>query len=595
MTTAAASDPFGSTANPASYVARPASERALAAVELALVQGHGPVAITGPAGLGKTVLLAVLGERLRERFHVVRVPYPALSSAEICRWVLESLGAPPISEGEDPEGVLLDRAFRGSAGGREILLLVDDASSLPPRTARGLATLVSASGGAIRAVLAAVDDARLGAALAALGAGVREVRYDEPMSAEETAAYVRARLADPHAAGGRAAVFDADTLARVYGATGGITRRVHELGSILWRSEEGVDVPVLIERWVRDAEDREADPLAEAIEIDAEAEPVLELAGDEPESFADLGPLGEPEASTGSPESSAAPSEPPRTRGVWFVVAALAVLAVAMPYVLPELERLVSRALPDEPTTERQASPEIRPPRPASPEPATSPLAAERARDTAERAAGPAPEQAEGALVSVEPEAESSFETREDEDAIERSEGEPAEVAEPEFELPTEPAPKTALESAGVEPDAAPESPAAEAPLAAPEPAPVEPEPAALDAEEATAAAAEPSPALAEAEPVAPRPRRVRPAGIPVRVEANPSATIHIDGGLVGRTPLRGLELRRGLHVIRAEFPDGRAVVRAVEVSKNTDRIYFEPSPDREPDVELPSAASDGD
>ena len=121
-TTAAASDPFESTANPARYVARPACEEVLGAIEFALLHGSEPVVLTGPTGLGKTMLLQVLGERLAQNYRVVRLPYPALSAAEICRWVLDGLGEPVSLAGDDPEGALLDRAFREAGAGREILL-----------------------------------------------------------------------------------------------------------------------------------------------------------------------------------------------------------------------------------------------------------------------------------------------------------------------------------------------------------------------------------------------------------------------------------------------------------------------------------------
>jgi len=61
-----------------------------------------------------------------------------------------------------------------------------------------------------------------------------------------------------------------------------------------------------------------------------------------------------------------------------------------------------------------------------------------------------------------------------------------------------------------------------------------------------------------------------------VEVEARPGTVIHVDGGEVGETPLVGLSLSPGLHVFRAEFPGGSAVVRAVEISSENRRIRFE-------------------
>jgi len=99
------------------------------------------------------------------------------------------------------------------------------------------------------------------------------------MNADETAAYVRARIAPAGARGNR---FDADTLARLYGATGGVPRRVHELGSAIWRSPDDADLPALVEGWVRGDEGREAEPAIVAIETDEPGEPVERIEPGEP-------------------------------------------------------------------------------------------------------------------------------------------------------------------------------------------------------------------------------------------------------------------------------------------------------------------------
>ncbi len=267
MSTAAASDPFESTSNPAHYVARPDSDAVLAELERRVRDSAHPVALTGPVGLGKTFLLHVAADRLVGSFRVVWVPYPALSAPELCRWVLEALGED--ARAEDPEGALLDCAFRTAGDGREILMMVDDASALPLSTARQLATLVSASGGALRAVFGAVDDSRLGSVMAALGPDLHEVRYDAPMTADQTAAYVRARLERSQEAE-RTGRFDADTVARIHGAAAGNPRRIHELASVVWRLEPDADAAAAIDQWARDEQGRAEEPPAEPLDTEEE-------------------------------------------------------------------------------------------------------------------------------------------------------------------------------------------------------------------------------------------------------------------------------------------------------------------------------------
>jgi len=398
----APSDPFESTAHPDRYVPREATERALARVETVVRAGGHPVAVTGPVGLGKTLLLQVLARRVAGERRVVTVPYPALSAGELCAWILDALGEP---RGSDPQGALLDLAFRSAAGGRGILLLLDDASALPPRTARSLATLVAASGGALGAVFAALDDARLNAALAALGPDLEEVRLDAPMSEAETLAYIEARLASS-AAGGpenddRRARFDASTCHRLHLASAGIPRRLHHLASVVWRAPDPARIPGLLDRWVAaDDEGRVPDFSAEPAEApahDAGAEAgtahrpgpacdhapaappdARERASErqaEPEPYA---PVPPPEMPTPTPIPSRRHREVPaprsRMRGWWVALLLLAAAAVAMPYALPRLEALWSPP-PSPPVVETRPAPEPPPPAfpPTMPPPAQPP------------------------------------------------------------------------------------------------------------------------------------------------------------------------------------------------------------------------------
>ena len=92
MSDEARSDPFAMTANPAAYVPRGATERALAALGGALDAGAPVVLLSGPAGLGKTVLLRLLEPRLRGRRTFVYLPYAALPAADACALALAVLG-----------------------------------------------------------------------------------------------------------------------------------------------------------------------------------------------------------------------------------------------------------------------------------------------------------------------------------------------------------------------------------------------------------------------------------------------------------------------------------------------------------------------
>lgn len=214
-------------ANPAAYVPRKASEAALAELEARVLESTRPVALTGPAGLGKTLLLRVLAERLRGRAVIAHVPYSSLPLADLCRWALEALGVP--TRGDAPAG-LLEVGRKLAQRGRPLILVVDEAAFLPTETARRLVGLVRASRGHVRLLVCAVDALGSGRVLAALGQA-HEVRLAETMSADETVAYVAARLASTGVSQATRQRFDPEAVARLHRVSGGIPRRLHQLAT----------------------------------------------------------------------------------------------------------------------------------------------------------------------------------------------------------------------------------------------------------------------------------------------------------------------------------------------------------------------------
>jgi type II secretory pathway predicted ATPase ExeA len=182
-------DPFADTPNPALYVPRDASDEALAQLLECVRQPDRPAALLAPPGLGKTLLLHLLAARLPEPLQAVYVPNPVLAPAELCAWTLGCLGSPPWP---DPIAVLAAYAEHRAGCGAALVWLVDDAHSLPEETARWLGHVVTHSEGALRLVVAAIDEP--GKALDALGALVRVDALARPMERGETASYVFERL-----------------------------------------------------------------------------------------------------------------------------------------------------------------------------------------------------------------------------------------------------------------------------------------------------------------------------------------------------------------------------------------------------------------
>src|SRR5262245_24438306 len=88
-------DPFGLTPDTGAYVPRAATEEVLEELLAALRAGPEPVALLGPPGSGKTLLLHLLAERAAPALRGIYLPNAALAPEELCTWVVRSFGAPP--------------------------------------------------------------------------------------------------------------------------------------------------------------------------------------------------------------------------------------------------------------------------------------------------------------------------------------------------------------------------------------------------------------------------------------------------------------------------------------------------------------------
>ncbi len=230
-------DPFGSTSDPATYLPREASEAVLAALVSFLRVGATQLAVQGPAGIGKTMMLRLIEARLESEMRSVYVPHPALPADEMVPWILGLLDEPFAV---DPDGALIELARRLEKGGSGLLLLIDDAGSMPAETLRHLAGLATEGHPALRLVFALPDDSRAERALAAIPPGIAIVPFTTPMSVDETAAYVGARLARAQVRPEILAGFDAAAMASIHDQAEGLPQLVnHHAMRCLIRLEAG--------------------------------------------------------------------------------------------------------------------------------------------------------------------------------------------------------------------------------------------------------------------------------------------------------------------------------------------------------------------
>ncbi|MCP5059480.1 MAG: AAA family ATPase [bacterium] len=585
-------DPFGSTTAAEGYVVRPACERALDEL-LAAVRREAPcIALVGPNGIGKTQLMRVLAERLAEETELLLLPYAALEFPDLCHWALGLLGEDqgPFS---DPGGALLEAAARRASAGRRLILALDDASGLPIETARELSALVRQAPGELQLLVIPVDDPRAGRVLAALGSDVALVRFNTPMSAEESAAYIRERL---RASGVGPAIQDRFTeqvLAWLHRESGGLPRELHILAVQFLRDRPEADRDRFSrrEQWLEidsPEDEPETEPAAEAELLEAEDE-----EPPKPESPETQPPREPPRA------APHIPLPPPSDERGWLrshllLVSGLGLMALGIFFALrtdvptetpaASIDVPVGQESVAEPAVEQVAEPvmeeEVQEPSAKQPSDlATEPQmeGTEELVDVLETAPEPAPE--------IETPDEPAPPAPSDDLTPPSSTAEapaPAEAVEPSPPVAVEEATDTPPISPEPLPEATPEAEE----IAAPEPEPPAPAPEEPPSEPATNTASEPSPTPSPPEPAArppsaPRPLPVAATGPPVtiRVEANPPARVLVDGRDLGQTPVAEVTLASGRHRFEVIFPDGTILLREKLIDDRRPEIRFNKLP----------------
>lgn len=211
---------FGETANPDDYIPRPECEDVLLGLEQRVFDLGEPATLIAPPGMGKSLLLRVLAQRMADRGRRVELAYGALSFEDLCEWTLRLLGEPVTRMPSDDLDNLLTR--------HDLLLTIDDASSLPAVTARALGALVRRTP-RLRLVLAASEGYLTSRMLAAFGQPMHRLQLAEPMNAEQACAYMTQRLQRWGASDEMLDRLRGNAIKRVVRLSGGVPRRIHEI------------------------------------------------------------------------------------------------------------------------------------------------------------------------------------------------------------------------------------------------------------------------------------------------------------------------------------------------------------------------------
>jgi type II secretory pathway predicted ATPase ExeA len=295
----AIADPFALEPDLAAWVERDATRQALDSLLRSVRDPDHSTVLVGPTGIGKTLLLQRLAAELEGEMRSVYLPVAGLSPSELCDWVLRLLGSPTT---DDPVGVLWAYCRHLRSENSALLLEVDNAESLPRATAERIGQLVAGSSGSLRWVLVGSEEPHWRDTRAAVGERVDVVRFDAPMTHEETRAYIDDRLERARAPRATCDRFDDAVVERLHADSGGIPGRLHaactailhggpaeseseaqtDPGSAL-PADATAEVPLsfehddvlteLVERAKSSVPDYDTDEELEAVGADAEGEP----------------------------------------------------------------------------------------------------------------------------------------------------------------------------------------------------------------------------------------------------------------------------------------------------------------------------------
>ena len=177
---------FGETANPDDYIPREACEAALGRMSRVVFDIGAPAVLVGAPGIGKSLLLRVFARRHADRCDAIELAYGAMTFEDLCEWTIRLFDEPLTGLPSEDLAFALQR--------RELLLLIDDASSLPPETAAALGDFARSQPSLHILLAASEGDDATDHMLAALGEPAPRVHLAQPMDIDEACHYMTQRL-----------------------------------------------------------------------------------------------------------------------------------------------------------------------------------------------------------------------------------------------------------------------------------------------------------------------------------------------------------------------------------------------------------------
>jgi len=226
--------PFAITPDPRYLYLSERHAEALAHLLYGINEAGGFVQLTGEVGTGKTTVVRSLLAQVPKNAEIALILNPRMTAPEFLLTICEEVGiGVPDSAAEsrkDLVDILNQYLLRAHAGGRRVVVVVDEAQNLAPEVleqVRLLTNLETNTQKLLQIILIGQPELRelLGSfELRQLAQRVTGRYHLNPLSNEETAAYVRHRL---RVAGATSDVFSGPALHEVYRLSGGVPRVIN--------------------------------------------------------------------------------------------------------------------------------------------------------------------------------------------------------------------------------------------------------------------------------------------------------------------------------------------------------------------------------
>lgn len=227
--------PFQLKPDPDFFFGSKGHKRAMAYLEYGLGQREGFIVITGEVGAGKTTLVRNLFRKLEsERIVAAQIANTHIDSEDTLRMVISAFGLPFEDLSKASLLTKLEQfLLQCDRQGKRVLLVVDEAQNLSPRTVeelRMLSNFQTADNSLLQIFLLGQPEFRqtlLSGDMQQLLQRVIATYHLGPMDATETQAYIEHRLLTVGWNGNPS--LNDDAYATIYEYTGGIPRKINTL------------------------------------------------------------------------------------------------------------------------------------------------------------------------------------------------------------------------------------------------------------------------------------------------------------------------------------------------------------------------------